>query len=169
MHGTRSAPDELERFFAAGGRLCLCPLTEANLGDGLPHLAPTGVGRGSLCLGTDSNARISLTEEMRWLEYGQRLRSGQRGVLRDGGGRVAPALLRAATQGGAQALGIDAGALEPGAWADLVAVDLNAPALTGWQAETLPEALVFGAGDETVAATCVGGDWIDHREGRESP
>jgi cytosine/adenosine deaminase-related metal-dependent hydrolase len=104
---------------------------------------------------------------MRWLEYGQRLRARERGVLRDGAGRVAPALLRAATRGGAGALGLDAGAIAPGAWADLVAVDLNAPALAGWDPATLAEGLVFGAGDDVVASTCVGGEWMEHRDGGE--
>jgi formimidoylglutamate deiminase len=169
VHCTHSEPEEIERFFAGGGRLCVCPLTEASLGDGLPTLGAGAAARGLLCLGTDSNSRISPAEEMRWLEYGQRLRARERGVLRDGAGRVAPALLRAATLGGAGALGLDAGAIAPGAWADLVAVDLNAPALAGWDAATLVEALVFGAGDEVVAATCVGGDWMEHRDGGQGP
>lgn len=169
VHCTHSAPAEIEEFLDRGGRLCVCPLTEANLGDGLPVLGPAAADRGALCLGTDSNSRISLTEEMRWLEYGQRLRAGERGVLRDRAGRVAPVVFRAATLGGAEALGLDAGAIAPGAWGDLVAVDLSAPALSGWSADTLLEGLVFGGSEDAIAATCVGGEWMEHREGGERP
>ena len=163
VHCTHTDPEDLERFVAGGGTVCLCPLTEGNLGDGiapLPHLHRLG---GATCLGTDSNARLCLLEEMRWLEYAQRLAGESRGVLRDAAGDVARVLLRAATAGGAGALGLDAGRIAPGALADFVAVDLTAPALAGWQADTLLDSLVFGAGNEAIAATCVGGEWMEHR------
>lgn len=155
VHGTHTRPEPLARFLDTGANLCLCPLTEANLGDGIPMLAR--LPEGGLCLGTDSNARISMLEEMRWAEYGQRLAHKQRGVLTDANGSVARRLLASATAGGARSLGVRAGALEPGAWADFVAVDLEAPALAGWSAESLLEALVFGAGEEALAGTWVGG------------
>ncbi len=159
IHCTHTAPEDLERFVDAGGTVCVCPLTEANLGDGLADLAAPRRLRDRVCLGTDSNARVSLLEEMRWLEYGQRLRAESRGLLRDGGGAVAASLLRAATTGGARALGLPCGELAAGCWADLAAIDLDHPALAGWQPETLLESLVFGAGDEAITATAVGGDW----------
>jgi formimidoylglutamate deiminase len=165
VHCTHTAPEDMERFLDAGGTVCVCPLTEANLGDGLPDLALPHRRRDRLCLGTDSNARISLLEEMRWLEYGQRLRGESRGILRDGGGAVAADLLRAATAGGARALGLPCGELAPGRWADLVAVDLGHPALAGWEPSTLLESLIFGAGDDAIVATAVGGEW--RRRGEE--
>ncbi|HXU44305.1 MAG TPA: formimidoylglutamate deiminase [Thermoanaerobaculia bacterium] len=157
IHCTHTEPDDLDRFFATGGTACLCPTTEGNLGDGHPGLARVGGDRARLCLGSDSNARISFLEEMRWLEYGQRLATETRGALRDRSGRLAPVLLRAATLGGANALGIPAGEIAPGRHADFVAIDLNAPSLAGWQPETLPESLIFGAGEEAIAGTWVGG------------
>jgi formimidoylglutamate deiminase len=159
VHCTHTSREDLERFLDAGGSACICPLTEANLGDGLPDLAIAERQGGRLSLGTDSNARISLLEEMRWLEYGQRLRAESRGVLRDGAGEVARILLRAATAGGARALGLPCGELAAGCWADLVAIDLENPALAGWEPETLLETLVFGGGDDAIAATAVGGEW----------
>jgi formiminoglutamate deiminase len=162
VHCTHTAPEDMERFLAAGGTVCVCPLTEANLGDGLADLAlphRRGDRLNWLSIGTDSNARISMLEEMRWLEYGQRLRGESRGILRDGAGAVAASLLRAATAGGARALGLPCGELAPGCWADLVAVDLDHPALAGWEPATLLESLIFGAGDEAIAATAVGGEW----------
>jgi formimidoylglutamate deiminase len=163
VHCTHTDPEDLARFFAGGGTVCLCPLTEANLGDGIPA-APRSVPAGSaFCLGSDSNARISLFEEMRWMEYGQRLATESRGVLRDPNGSVAKVLWDAATAGGARALDVPAGRIEAGLWADFVAVDLAAPALAGWTPETLLDTLVFGATEGVVAATCVGGEWREHR------
>ncbi len=161
VHCTHTDPEDLERFLAGGGTVCVCPLTEGNLGDGLPNL--TGLSPGAVCLGTDSNARISLLEEMRWLEYGQRLRHERRGLLDDGHGHPARALLTAATTAGAQALGLETGRLEPGLWADLVAIDLTAPTLAGWEPDTLLESLLFGAAEEAIAATAVGGEWSSSR------
>jgi formimidoylglutamate deiminase len=166
VHCTHTAPEDMERFLEAGGTVCVCPLTEANLGDGLPDLALPHRRGGRLSLGTDSNARISLLEEMRWLEYGQRLRGESRGILRDAGGAVAANLLHAATAGGARALGLPCGELAPGCWADLVAVDLGHPSLAGWEPATLLESLIFGAGDEAILATAVGGEWRRRGEGQ---
>ena len=164
VHCTHTDAEEMDRFLAAGGAVCLCPLTEGNLGDGIataPRVHPTS---GAFCLGSDSNARISLIEEMRWLEYAQRLATETRGVLRDQDGSVAKILLEAATVGGAMSIGIEAGRIEPGLWADFAAIDLEAPSLAGWTPETLLEAVIFGATEEVVAATCVGGGWMEHRE-----
>jgi formimidoylglutamate deiminase len=162
VHCTHSAPEDMDRYGAAGGNVCLCPLTEANLGDGIadvPRMRAAGAG---LCIGTDSNARLSILEEMRWMEYAQRLGSESRGVLRAGPeGEVARTVFRAATEGGARALGLAVGRIAAGCWADFLAVDLAAPALAGWTEETLLDALVFGAGNEALAATAVGGEWVE--------
>ena len=98
------------------------------------------------------------------MELGQRLRSGRRGVFRDADGTVAPRLLRAATERGAAALGIPAGAIRPGRLADLVAIDLTHPAIAGIPPHELDAAIVFGAGDDVVRATAVGGRWRPTRE-----
>jgi formimidoylglutamate deiminase len=163
VHCTHTTAADMAGFLAAGGTVCVCPLTEANLGDGLPDLDLANRHGGRLCLGSDSNARISLLEEMRWLEYGQRLRGEGRGMLRDAAGEVARGLLAAATRGGAAALGLPCGEIARGAWADLVAIDLAHPALAGCDADTLLPALVFGGPDDVVAATAVGGSWQQHR------
>jgi formimidoylglutamate deiminase len=167
VHCTHTSPDDLARFLEAGGAVCICPLTEANLGDGLADVPLMLERGGSICLGTDSNARISMLEEMRLLEYGQRLRTRSRGVCRDGRGAVAPVLWTCATLNGARSLGIDAGLIEPGRLADFVAVDLDHPSLSGWDDESLLAALVLGAPDGVVAATCVGGAWKE--VGRDRP
>jgi formimidoylglutamate deiminase len=156
VHCTHTDDADMRRFRAAEGNVCICPLTEANLGDGLADLPAIGP---DVALGTDSNARISMLEEARWLEYGQRLAREKRGVLRDPAGAVAPSLLRAATENGARALGIPAGRIAPGFFADFAAVDLLHPALAGVPDESLLEAILLGAPDDCIAATCVAGRW----------
>jgi formimidoylglutamate deiminase len=159
VHCTHTAPEDLRQFLLAGGTVCVNPLTEGNLGDGLPVLEPVPDLLERLCLGSDSNARISPIEEMRWLEYGQRLRKERRGVLRSGEGEVASTVLDAATAGGARALGVTAGRIETGHWGDLVVIDLEHPSLAEVEVETLAEALVTGADNGVVRGTYVGGNW----------
>ena len=150
VHCIHSDPSDMMMYRTSGGRVCLCPLTEANLGDGLIDIANVG----AVSLGTDSNARISMLEEMRWLEYGQRLRMRRRGLHEDAG-----AMLAAATVGGAISLGVDTGEIAPDRLADFAVIDLEAPALRGWTEATLLPAIVTGTGEEVIAGTCVGGDW----------
>jgi formimidoylglutamate deiminase len=159
VHCTHTTPADMAAFLAQGGRVCVCPLTEANLGDGIPDLSAPHARGGRLSLGTDSNARISAIEEMRWLEYGQRLRGELRGVLSNPQGEVATTTLEAATSGGAAALGIGAGRIARGEWADFAAIDLTVPALAGVPASGLLDAIVFGAGNGAIAGTFVGGNW----------
>ncbi|MFL5515017.1 MAG: amidohydrolase family protein, partial [Gemmatimonadales bacterium] len=82
-----------------------------------------------------------------------------RGALPDAAGAVAPTLLAAGTAGGAAALGLEAGRIAPGAWADLMAIDLTVPTLRDISPDRLLDAIVFGAGNEAVAGTWVGGKW----------
>ncbi len=159
VHCTHTDPGELREYLETGARICVCPLTEGNLGDGLPALDEARADAGSLALGTDSNLRISMTEEMRWLEYGQRLRGERRGVFGGPAGAVGRTLFGVGSRGGAVSLGLRAGTIEPGAWADFAAVDLDHPALSGATPETLMDALVFGGPDDAIAGTCVAGSW----------
>jgi formimidoylglutamate deiminase len=107
-----------------------------------------------------------MLENLRWLEYGQRLTSERRGLL---GERPALAALAAATTGGARSLGIPAGRIAPGLWADFCAIDLTHPSLAGVLAEGLAEALVFSCGDDVVRATAVGGIFVEHRSAGADP
>lgn len=168
VHCTHTDRSEMERYLEAGGNVCLCPLTEADLGDGIADLPAIysvldrrtdAAGKGhQLALGTDSNARISMLEEMRWAEHVQRLARERRGVARDAEGRCGRRLLHAATVGGARTLGLDAGEIAPGRPADLVVVDLRHPSLQGLGDGTpLEDALVFGTGDGVIGQVWVGG------------
>jgi len=163
VHCTHTDPQDMATFLGHGGRVCLCPLTEANLGDGIADVPGIRAAGGAICLGTDSNARIDFNEEARWLEYVQRLATETRGVCVDGSGSCAAALLECATVHGADALGIDAGEIRVGAWADLIAIDLGAPALAGADGDHLLTAFLLGGGGDQVAATCVGGRWVAGR------
>lgn len=160
VHCTHTDPLDMERFATAGGNVCLCPITEGNLGDGIadvPGMLDSGAG---ICIGTDLNARLSFTEELRWLEQVQRLDQERRGVVVDETGDVARALLRIGTSAGARALGIDAGRIETGAMADFAVVRLDDPSLAGWTPETLLGAFLFGGSDRSVDGVFVGGAWI---------
>ncbi|MQX35128.1 formimidoylglutamate deiminase [Roseospira navarrensis] len=146
VHATHMTPVETAALAATGAVAGLCPITEANLGDGLfPADAFLKAG-GRIGVGTDSNIRIALWEELRTLEYGQRLRDRARTVLAERGGSTGARLFGAVLAGGAQALDRMSGAVAPGHWADLLAVDLDHPALIGLEPETLLDGLLV-AGD----------------------
>lgn len=159
IHCSCTPPEWLERLVDAGVTICLCPLTEGNLGDGIPVLAEVPAAWSRLALGSDSNLRLDMFEEMRWLDYGQRLAARARGLLRREDGDAVSLLVAAATQGGARALGLPAGRIAPGHHADFVAIDLDRPELAGVRPDHLAEALVYGASAETIAATAVAGVW----------
>lgn len=169
IHCTHTDSTDMDSYLAAGGNVCICPLTEANLGDGIADVPDILRHNGRICLGTDSNARISFTEEMRWLEYVQRLTGERRGVCTDVGGSCASSLWHIATTNGAHALGIKTGQVEAGYAADFVAIDLNHPSLEGWSTKTLLDALVFGSSNEAIAATCVNGRWIESAASAQNP
>ena len=169
VHCTHTDSTDMASYLAAGGNVCICPLTEANLGDGIADVPRILEHKGRICLGTDSNARISFIEEMRWLEYVQRLGRERRGVCTDEGRSCASSLWHMATTNGAHALGIKTGRVEAGYAADFVAIDLNHPSLEGWSTETLLDSLVFGSSNEAIAATCVNGKWIESAASEQSP
>ncbi len=169
VHCTHTDPSDMKSYLKAGGTVCICPLTEANLGDGIADVREILKHNGRICLGTDSNARISFVEEMRWLEYVQRLAGERRGICTDDRGSCASALWRMATTNGAHALGVNAGRIEAGCAADFVAIDLNHSSLVGWSSETLLDSLIFGSSNEAIAATCVNGAWLETTATPQSP
>jgi formimidoylglutamate deiminase len=150
----------MDDFLAAGGGVCINPLTEGNLGDGVPNVPRIVRNGGRIAIGSDSNARLCWTEELRWLEYGQRLRSGTRGIVLDERGHAARKLFECATLSGARSLGLHAGRIAPGSMADFVALDLDTPSLDGWTDDTLLDAFIFGTGNEAIREVCVAGTWV---------
>ncbi len=125
VHATHMTDAETKQLARSGAVAGLCPITEANLGDGLFPLGAFLKEGGVLGVGSDSNVRIDLAEELRLLEYGQRLAHRARNVAAPGPGHsTGRALFDRALAGGAQALGVVAG-IEAGVWADLVALDAD--------------------------------------------
>ncbi|MDN5863640.1 MAG: formimidoylglutamate deiminase [Gammaproteobacteria bacterium] len=157
VHATHAGREELEAVRAAGARVVVCPLTEAYLGDGLfpgrDYLAPGG----EIAIGSDANARIDAVEELRWLEYGQRLRDRARARFSDARG-LGEALWRRVATGGAAALGLPVGRIEPGAAADFVVLEGEADVLIGLSPGRWLEALVVGGSRADIAAVVVGGE-----------
>ncbi|MCI0363105.1 MAG: formimidoylglutamate deiminase [Phycisphaerales bacterium] len=161
VHCTHTSGADMEEYLGAGGNVCINPLTEGNLGDGIPNLARILRNGGRVALGSDSNLRICWTEEMRWLEYAQRLSTQKRGVCVDETGSVGRKLFEAATINGARSLGVKTGRIQEGFAADFFTIDLTAASLAGWTNETLLDSFVFGSGNEAVAETCAAGRWIN--------
>ncbi|MCB2137739.1 MAG: formimidoylglutamate deiminase, partial [Rhodobacteraceae bacterium] len=129
IHATHMTEAECAGLARSGTVAGLCPVTEANLGDG-PFMGPGWLAAGgAFGVGSDSNVRISLVEELRTLEYSQRLRDVARNVMVPDAGSVGDFLYRGAAAGGAQALGREAGVIGEGKLADLVAIDSGHTAL----------------------------------------
>jgi formimidoylglutamate deiminase len=136
VHATHASDRELDLVAEAGTRVCLCPTTEANLGDGfapVEHLCERGIG---FCIGSDSNVRIDPLEELRELEAIARRRTGRRGIV------SLDTLLAAGSDEGAAALGLDD--------CGEIAVDLEHSSLAGIAEEDVLAALVFGCGADVV-------------------
>ncbi|MGB3316911.1 MAG: formimidoylglutamate deiminase [Albidovulum sp.] len=147
IHATHMTAEETAGLARSGAVAGLCPITEANLGDG-PFNGPGWLAAGgAFGIGSDSNIRISLVEELRTLEYSQRLRDVERNVMVTGPGSVGTALYTGAAAGGARAMGREAGAIATGDWADLVAIDSTHPTLCALNEAQLLDGLVFAAPD----------------------
>ena len=166
VHATHLDAAEVTALAGSGAVAGLCPSTEANLGDGLFALAPYLAAGGRFGIGSDSHVGCSPVEELRWLEYGQRLRTQRRNIAIGGDQRrVADFLWHGALQGGAQASGRPVGALAPGRRADLLVLDGTHPNLAGVAAAQVLGMLVFAGNDQLVRDVLVGGRWVV-REGR---
>lgn len=153
IHATQMEPGETGALARSGAVAGLCPVTEANLGDGIFDGARYRTAGGVLGVGTDSNVLISLSEELRVLEYSQRLALRARGVMADPGQSVGRSLYEAALAGGARAAGRRTGAIAAGMWADLVALDTGALALAERQGDALLDSWIFAAGQSVVTDT----------------
>lgn len=144
VHATHIDDREMQDLAISGAVAGLCPITEANLGDGLfPAERFLALG-GAFGIGSDSNVRIDMAEELRLLEYGRRLTDKSRNVLAGGPGMsTARTLFDRAVAGGGQALGAAAG-LAIGASADLIAIDADAPAMAGRSGDDVIATFIFG-------------------------
>src|SRR5262245_28210327 len=161
VHATHTTAEETQRLAASGAIAGLCPLTEANLGDGIFDGKRFVVAGGRFGIGTDSNIEIDAAAELRQLEYGQRLRHHARNVLaRREGSSVGRLLYDSALAGGAQALGRAVGAIEPGRRADIVVLAGDHPDLCTGTNDVWLDAYVFTAGRRLINTVLVGGETI---------
>lgn len=161
VHATHMDDAETRRVAATGAIAGLCPTTEGNLGDGFFQLLPYLEARGRWGIGSDSHVSLSPIEELRWLEYGQRLRERRRALAPLGQPKsTGLALWQAAVAGGAQALGRRTGVLAPGHRADLLVLDPGAPSLYRRAGDALIDSLVFASETSAVRDVMVGGRWV---------
>ncbi|MBD8630009.1 formimidoylglutamate deiminase [Oxalobacteraceae sp. CFBP 8755] len=161
VHATHLDAVEITGLAASGAVAGLCPTTEANLGDGLFPLAPYIAAGGRFGIGSDSHVSQSPVEELRWLEYGQRLQHRQRNVAHVPAQRsVGDFLWQAALTGGAQATGRRVGALEAGRRADLLVLDAQHPNLDGIDHAEVLGRMVFCGNDNLVRDVLCGGRWV---------
>jgi formimidoylglutamate deiminase len=154
VHATHVNPEEAHRLAASAAVVGLCPITEANLGDGI-FPAAEYLGAGGVCaIGTDSNVLVNAAEELRTLEYAQRLAHRRRNVLAGGLEQsTGRRLLESAVTGGAQALGVDRRGLIVGADADIVSLDTAHDALLERRGDALLDSWIFAA--RVVPIDCV--------------
>ncbi|CAN7445775.1 formimidoylglutamate deiminase [Phenylobacterium sp. LjRoot225] len=158
VHATHMDAAETLALAASGAIAGLCPITEANLGDGIFPAEPFLAAGGQIGVGSDANVRIDATEELRLLEYGQRLTQRRRNVLAESADEpTADRLYRAALAGGGQALGCDPPALRPGAPASFISLDAEHPALADAPPDEYLSRWIFAAGRAAVDGVWVGG------------
>ena len=181
VHATHVTAEEIDAVAAAGAGVVLCPSTEANLGDGLTDLPGwLGARDGAVpvSIGSDSNVTRGWREELRWLEYGQRLARRERNVAAGterGRHQAASAerLWKRVVDGGGAAAGFSHRGrigLVPGARADLLVVDTGDASLLGMPQSHLLDALVFSSPGRPWRDVLVGGRWIvrEHRHARSA-
>lgn len=150
VHATHVTPGEVARMAASGAVAGLCPITEADLGDGVFPAVDFLAAAGHIGVGSDSNVLISLPQELRLLEQSQRLRDRTRNRLAAPPRSTGRTLFDAAAIGGARALGLPAAAIAPGAPADLVVLDRDHPALVARDGDALLDAWIFAAAGNPV-------------------
>ena len=155
VHATHLSNQERSRAASTGATIGLCPSTEADLGDGMFAMEPWLAMGGRFGLGSDSNTRVSVAEEIRLLEYEARLVSRRRNVLAQGRCSSAETLYGRAASGGARALGQATGSIDPGRRADLVELDMAHPLLGGLNPEQVLDAWVFAGSEDMIRSVWV--------------
>ncbi len=161
VHATHATAAELKGIAATDAAVCVSISTEANLGDGFFDTARFLKFGGRVCVGSDSQATVCPAEELRWMEYQQRLRKRRRGVLTDTGeSHVGTRLWRDAALHGAQAVGQPSGVIDVGLRADWLALDTGHPSMAGAPIENALDHLLFAGGGAAIRDVMVGGRWV---------
>jgi formimidoylglutamate deiminase len=160
IHATHITDAEISMFADGGATVCACPTTERDLGDGFLRAVDLVRAGVPIALGTDSQTVLDPFEEMRIVEYHERLRRLERVVVTPSGKarrQPAPLLLHMGTRAGANSLRLDAGRIEVGALADIAGIDLRHRALAGWTPDTLASLVTLSAPPDVVSDVWVGG------------
>jgi formiminoglutamate deiminase len=157
IHATQMTSEETNRVAATGATVGLCPITEANLGDGIFPAVEYRSAGGRFGIGSDSNVLISVSEELRTLEYSQRLERRQRNLLADPGASTGRTMYDAALVGGCASSGREIGVIAPGARADFVVLDAGGPALVGRSGDDVLDAWIFAARRSPIREVWAGG------------
>jgi len=161
VHATHTTAEELRGIAAANATVCVSTSTEANLGDGLFDTARFFESNGRLCIGSDSQSTVNPAEELRWLEYQQRLRKKRRVVLATKSeSHVGTRLWRDAALSGAQAIGQPVGTIAVGRRADWLVLEASHPAMAGAAADAALDRLLFAGADKSIRDVMVGGRWV---------
>lgn len=150
IHCTQMLPDETNRLARSHAVAGLCPITESSLGDGIFDAVRWTDQKGAFAIGSDSNIRISLSEELRTLDYSQRLRDGTRAALASPEQSTGRRIYEGTLQGGAQASQRNTGRLEQGCWADMLALDTSSPHMWGRVGDAILDSWVFAGDDRLV-------------------
>jgi formimidoylglutamate deiminase len=162
VHATHSMPSEVDGVARCGAGVVLCPGTEANLGDGAPDLPGWLAAGVPLSVGSDSQVTRQWPEELRWLEYAQRLHRQQRNVAADPGRQPATAarLFDRMLRGGPAAAGFTRWGLQTGARADLLVLNGDESALCGLPNGHTLDGVIFAAPAQPFLRVMVAGRWV---------
>ena len=150
IHATHMNENEVNQLANSGAVVGLCPITESNLGDGIFEATRYLSSGGLIGFGSDSNIRISLSEELRTLEYSQRLRDRTRAVLVEENMSVGRNLFEAVSKGSAQAMSRNSGQIAEGQLADLLTLDTDSIHTTGLEGDKLLDGWIFAGDDNLV-------------------
>lgn len=162
VHATQASAPELTALRQTGAAIVICPSTEANLGDGIFDFAAWAGEGGGWSIGSDSHVTRSWREELRLLEYSQRLRARKRNVAAQACvlESSAAALFQGALEGGSTAAGLPLGGIAVGQRADFVVVNADAPELAGLPEDHTLDALVFSTPESKFSRVFVAGDEV---------
>lgn len=161
VHATHLNEHEISALAQSRAIVGLCPTTEANLGDGIFPMTKFLEKGGNIAIGSDSNVSVSPVEELRWLEYGQRLAHQSRNVAAsEQHPHTAERLFRKLLSGGASATGRSTGKIAQGCRADILVLDDNSAILTGKPMSSVLDAFAFSGNENVVRDVMTGGKWV---------
>ena len=171
IHATHMTRDETQRLARSGAIAGLCPTTEANLGDGIFPAVDFMTSHGAIAIGSDSHISVSPAEDIRMLEYSQRLRDRTRNALASGPGQsTGRSLFDAVCRGGAKSLAQPMGMIAKGQRADIAVIDDDHPSLIGRSGDALLDTWIFSGGNSCVKDMIVAGRHVvkdRHHENEE--